>query len=395
MSRASPYYQVLRRNEPRQQNFAHFTKKLGAEPRHLAEDIVRDKNWAGASLLFEALNNGAPADTVIDLIRRNPEACKTKDSSGARPIAVAMRQGAQLSVIEALMAELPKSTFKGDAAGKLLMVSVRCGHGSDGVVAFWVKRFPHAARFRGGRYKELPLQAALECKRSPACIGTLLGAYSDAARHQDLAGRFPLHMAIETRAPVDIVKALFEAYPRALDLPVHNPKSVDKTESNDGGDDDAGEGGDDQDDDEEREGGEDKGEDGGGSGSEAVEASSEAYSDAARHQDLAGRLPLHMAIETRAPVGIVKALFEAYPRALDLPVHNPKTESNAGDDDDDGEGGDDQDDDEEREDKDDGGGGGSEAVEASSEGLAIPWDQRGSDIRAGGATTAGNQGGAE
>mmetsp|Transcript_1331 Transcript_1331/g.2581 ORF Transcript_1331/g.2581 Transcript_1331/m.2581 type:complete len:253 (-) Transcript_1331:48-806(-) len=184
MSRASPYYQVLRRNEPRQQNFAHFTKKLGAEPRHLAEDIVRDKNWAGASLLFEALNNGAPADTVIDLIRRNPEACKTKDSSGARPIAVAMRQGAQLSVIEALMAELPKSTFKGDAAGKLLMVSVRCGHGSDGVVAFWVKRFPHAARFRGGRYKELPLQAALECKRSPACIGTLLGAYSDAARHQ-------------------------------------------------------------------------------------------------------------------------------------------------------------------------------------------------------------------
>ena len=92
MATASPYYQTLRRNEPRQRQFTQFTKKLGSEPRHLVEDIVHDTNWAGASLLFEALNNGAPDGTVLDLIQRYPEACKTKDANGTRPIAVAMRQ---------------------------------------------------------------------------------------------------------------------------------------------------------------------------------------------------------------------------------------------------------------------------------------------------------------
>mmetsp|Transcript_33789 Transcript_33789/g.76402 ORF Transcript_33789/g.76402 Transcript_33789/m.76402 type:complete len:656 (+) Transcript_33789:418-2385(+) len=227
MALASPYYQILRKNNVDRRNFKNFERKFAAEPKHLAEEIVVERNWVGASLLFEALNNSAPTSTLEDLIARYPEACVTKDANGVRPISVALRHNAPWSIIELLLQNTPAKTvkaYRGEAGGKLLFVGLR-NNCPDEVVFRWLEKFPRSAQIRGGRYKLFPLQASLEFKRSPGVVAALLRAHSDAARFPDLVGRMPLHLAIETRAPYEIVTLLADAYPRALDTPVRMPQS--------------------------------------------------------------------------------------------------------------------------------------------------------------------------
>ena len=55
MAAASPYFQELRRNEPRHRNFKRFTKALAGAPKHVRDEVIAEKTWAGATLLFEAL----------------------------------------------------------------------------------------------------------------------------------------------------------------------------------------------------------------------------------------------------------------------------------------------------------------------------------------------------
>jgi len=79
MAMASPYYSELRRNEPKGRNFKRFEKSLNGAPKHLQKEIVVEKSWSGATLLLEALTNGAPASTCLDLIDKYPEACNLKE----------------------------------------------------------------------------------------------------------------------------------------------------------------------------------------------------------------------------------------------------------------------------------------------------------------------------
>lgn len=154
MALASPYFRALRKNEAKGRNFVKFTSQLGAEPKHLYGDIIEEKNWAGATLLFEALYHGAPMATVLDLIERYPKACTTKlEVSGQPPISIALQKGAPLPVVEALMAHVPiKSLKRNDVYGKLFLVALRGGCPDD-VVEYWLHRFPKAATYKSGRYK--------------------------------------------------------------------------------------------------------------------------------------------------------------------------------------------------------------------------------------------------
>ena len=220
MARASPYFAELRKNESKHRNFKRFSKDLGNEPKHLYEDIIKEKNWVGASLLFEALNGRAPAATCLDLIDRYPEACVAKDANGTRPISVALRVQTPLPVVRAIMDNTPHKAMKGDAPGKLLLVGLRF-HCPDDVLIWWIERFPKSATYRGGRLRYFPLLVALEFRKSAVAVKALLEQFPDACRHPDVAGRLPLHYAIETRAPLGVVELLAGAYPRALDLPAH------------------------------------------------------------------------------------------------------------------------------------------------------------------------------
>jgi len=154
MALASPYFRALRKNEAKGRNFARFTSQLAAEPKHLYGDIIEEKNWAGATLLFEALNHGAPVATVLDLIERYPKACTTKlEVSGQPPISLALQKGAPLPVVEALMAHIPiKSLKRNDIYGKLFLVALRGGCSVE-VAEYWLHRFPKAATYKSGRYK--------------------------------------------------------------------------------------------------------------------------------------------------------------------------------------------------------------------------------------------------
>jgi len=61
---------------------------------------------------------------------------------------------------------------------------------------------------------------ALELKRSAPLVSAVLARFPDAARYPDPSGRLPLHAAIEASAPLAVLQALAEAYPRALNMPV-------------------------------------------------------------------------------------------------------------------------------------------------------------------------------
>ena len=154
MSLASPYFRALRKNEAKGQHFSKFTAQLGAEPKHTYGYIIGEKNWAGATLLFEALNHGAPVSTVLDLIERHPKACSAKDEvSGLPPISVALQRGAPLPVVESLMAHISTKSLKSpEVCGKLFLVALRSGC-PDEVAEYWLQRFPKAATYKSGRYK--------------------------------------------------------------------------------------------------------------------------------------------------------------------------------------------------------------------------------------------------
>lgn len=61
---------------------------------------------------------------------------------------------------------------------------------------------------------------ALELKRSAQLVSAILARFPDAARYPDPSGRRPLHAAFEASAPLAVLQALAEAYPRALNMPV-------------------------------------------------------------------------------------------------------------------------------------------------------------------------------
>ena len=72
----------------------------------------------------------------------------------------------------------------------------------------------------------LPLEVALQFRRSSSVIKRLSELHEEAARIRLIDGSLPLHKAIATRAPVETVAAIARCYPRALDMPCLGPSSL-------------------------------------------------------------------------------------------------------------------------------------------------------------------------
>merc|ERR1711879_474668 len=62
-----------------------------------------------------------------------------------------------------------------------------------------------------------------ELSAPEAVIRVVLAAYPDAARKQNLFGRFPLHMALESSAPEALLLTVLAAYPEAAHKPLLMP----------------------------------------------------------------------------------------------------------------------------------------------------------------------------
>lgn len=172
----------------------------------------------------------------------------------------------------------------------------------------------------------LPLHEALSSRAPLQVIQALIYAYLEGARTVDSGGRLPLHWALETQAPMEVVQALMDAYPEGVrtqdgngSLPLHEgacshnqaslevvralldayPEGVQTTDR-----------------------------DGflplhwaGGtpdSKVEVVRALLNAYPEGVRTQGNDGWLPLHFATEGLAPVEVIRVLLEAYPEAVHI-----------------------------------------------------------------------------
>ena len=171
----------------------------------------------------------------------------------------------------------------------------------------------------------LPLHEALSSRAPLQVIQALIDAYPEGARAASLGGgRLPLHRAAMHQAPVEVVQALMDAYPEGAQmadsggrLPLHwaaemqapvevvfalldaYPEGA-RTAGNGGRLPLHGAGGTPD------------------SKVEVVQALLNAYPEGVRTQDNDGWLPLHLAAEGTAPVEVIRVLLEAYPEAVHI-----------------------------------------------------------------------------
>ena len=82
MAHASPYFATLRSRKLGK--FRSFKAALDQEAPRVVNEMLRERDWLGQTLLHEALVQHAPPHTIDELLSQYPSSAKAKTNRGER-----------------------------------------------------------------------------------------------------------------------------------------------------------------------------------------------------------------------------------------------------------------------------------------------------------------------
>jgi ankyrin repeat protein len=165
-----------------------------------------------------AVRTNAPTSLRAALIAAFPDGLKAKDRTGDLPLHYAVRNGAVVSVdsISQLIDGYPEAVSKTDKEGELPIhyaLRFRC---SPAVIHRLLDAYPECVRV-ADREKDLPLHRGLE-ERSTTdeVIIRMIGMYPDGCKKKNRQGDLPLHDAVRSGQSLAVIAALTDVYPEAI-----------------------------------------------------------------------------------------------------------------------------------------------------------------------------------
>jgi hypothetical protein len=167
-------------------------------------------------------------DAVLALLLRNPRAARMRRTTyrcgigngpagGAHPLALVVGLGGSLDVVARMIEACPAALgMKLSGRRNVLHYAISEGANVD-VIRYLTSRMPSLVT-EADSFRALPLHLASTYfpSSSPCVIHLLLGMHPDAARSIDHKSQTPLHRACRSRASIEKVLALIEAFPPAL-----------------------------------------------------------------------------------------------------------------------------------------------------------------------------------
>jgi hypothetical protein len=133
MAHASPYFATLRSRKLGK--FRSFKAALDQEAPRVVNEMLRERDWLGQTLLHEALVQHAPPHTIDELLSQYPSSAKAKTNRGELPITLAIRYRHDVEVLEMILHRSDQS-LKQRAQGQLLFTAIRC-RCPDDIILFW------------------------------------------------------------------------------------------------------------------------------------------------------------------------------------------------------------------------------------------------------------------
>lgn len=173
----------------------------------------------------------ASIDTVSMLLKHNRDAVRLADKVGNLPVHLAILYKSSQEIIETLIGEYPDSVFVPDCKGRLaLHLSAIASHPPE-VVEMLISKHPEACDIYapdGGRPPKKPIHFAIRQLGNVHMISLLLDASLKQGASMSVCGDTLLHNAIESSAPIEVVRAILKVHPAAAEetnedgkLPLH------------------------------------------------------------------------------------------------------------------------------------------------------------------------------
>ncbi len=286
---------------------------------------VNEKDSGGWLPLHTAVSYQAPKEAILFLIDEFPDAVREKDVKGFLPLHTVIKKELSQEVIEALIKEYPDAaSVRHPYSDTLPLHNAMYQKLSEESILLLLTAYPQAAQEKTieGR---IPFEV---CLKNDASEELMLAFYKVVSKtrfdgllplgivltndstddtvlavlkENPLAARepfstewnvpaLPIHIAIEEKRSEIVKQALHDAYPDAADkenpfesfLKLHKLLEAQTSLESKGKD---------------------------------VQKIINKYPDAVKTRGMNSRLPLHIALDTNAPVNVIKLLFKAYPQA--------------------------------------------------------------------------------
>lgn len=185
-----------------------------------------------STALFCAIENGADIDVVSFLVDLDPESMQMPHYKlGKTPIHAAASHGASLEVVDYLLRHRPEAKWEEDAWGKTPLACA-CTHASasnPNAPALLHRLIDSTRIIKTDRAGMLPLHIAVSNSATLENVVMLIDAYPQAIRKPDNNGRLVLHAACTNpRVELDLLRMLIIADPNGLktfdkygSLPLH------------------------------------------------------------------------------------------------------------------------------------------------------------------------------
>jgi ankyrin repeat protein len=183
------------------------------------KETVLALNDAGETALHVAIRTKASTNILKLLLEVDPSSsvAEMQDKNKCLPLHVALAHRTELVFIQALLHAYPEGVEKKDKKLRtpLHLIFDKNEHADPKVALQILEKFPKAtdAQDRWGR---TPLHTAIQFQAPLQVIQKLIEVGPSALSKKDLKERTPLCQAVEKKAPTPVVLEVLKAYPKAI-----------------------------------------------------------------------------------------------------------------------------------------------------------------------------------
>lgn len=264
---------------------------------NLYPDGLTEKDVHGRLPLHYALNHVNNADVILLLLNKEPGTASIRSRGGHLPLHLAIEKHQSTKVILDLIQKFPPAAAENDMMTVRPVKKAIKNKLDSAVVIALLKEYPDAAS-EIDEYDRIPLHYAVSNNMALEVIQTLLVMCPEGASIPDSYSQLPLHLIVKRLGPTDIIDVIISAYPPSVitpdkyDMtPIHHALEVDCPV-------------------------------------EMIQQLLLADKRCAEFR-MDGKLPIHLALESKKSYEIIKVILETYPKCASevdlkfgmLPLH--------------------------------------------------------------------------
>jgi len=264
---------------------------------NLYPDGLTDKDVHGRLPLHYALNHVNNSDVILMLLEKEPETSSIRSRGGHLPLHLAIEKHQSTEVILDILKKFPPAAAENDMMTVRPVKKAIKNKLDSAVVIALLQEYPEAAS-EIDEYDRIPLHYAVSSNMSLEVIQTLLKMCPQGASIPDTYSQLPLHLTVKRLSPTDIIDVIIKAYPPSVitpdkyDMtPLHHALEVDCPV-------------------------------------EMIRQLLLADKRCAEFR-MDGKLPIHLALESKKSYDIIKVILETYPKCASeidlkfgmLPIH--------------------------------------------------------------------------